>query len=173
MASVDVWRALGLEEAVGTDCQQYVPIPICDETLAPLPVLFPPHAQEGREPLLESYLDVLTMPQPPSEARQPIRLTRQKVPGPSVGPADDYFTSVWQRRIAATTDRPLQPSSLELSRANSASWELISERSSPPVLDATPIAPGDSEYANILPVVVGREVGPNAPISGARPSHAH
>jgi hypothetical protein len=111
-----VWSALGLTPPAPAAA----PVPLADETCTPLPVLFPPlpHAA-GAAPLDETTLcarylrmhaatlsttkgdvvDVKTLP-----------LTAQRVPprerasAPDIGLADEFYESVWARRLAAAQE---------------------------------------------------------------------
>ena len=139
-----VWRALGLDVPTpdpvapgaasrgAASSPGSIPVPLVDETLAPLPVLFPPITAPAdsisMERLMGSYLDLyLTTPiGPPGRAPQPITITRQRIPPPSdevldASPADAYYSAVWQRRVSAAAE-PREPRDPErVRRAPSAS----------------------------------------------------
>lgn len=141
-----VWRALGLDVptpdpvapgAAGRGAASSpgsIPVPLVDETLAPLPVLFPPITAStdstSMERLIGSYLDLyLTKPLgPPGMPPQRITITRQRIPPSSdqmldASPADAYYSAVWQRRVSAAVE-PREPHDPErVRRAPSASRE--------------------------------------------------
>lgn len=157
-ADAKVWRALGVvpsRAALPDAVDGCLPVPLVDETLDPLPVLFPPcvdrHDEDDDDALVRRYLDVLdTAPLGPpattDERRKAIRVALLRVPPPpkppatELAPADAYFASLWARRVAAATEQLSQPSDPDAvlsapsaSRENSAtsatelgeSWEII------------------------------------------------
>ncbi len=147
-----VWRALGLAVppaepvalTAGSASPGSIPVPLVDESRAPLPVLFPPVDAPADGPSLErlvgAYLDLyqtapLGPPGTPPEELKPITITRQRIPPPSdeladASAADAYFSAVWQRRVAAAAE-PREPRDPErVRRAPSASrdneaWHVV------------------------------------------------
>ena len=119
-ATADTWRALGLP----SPASPATPLPLTDETLVPLPVLFaPPPPADATPPiatdvheraLLEKYLTVhtATLQQPSAiegadtvEVRT-LPVSSQRVPPrglASPGVADEFYETVWKRRYAAAT----------------------------------------------------------------------
>ncbi|KOO30602.1 hypothetical protein Ctob_009862 [Chrysochromulina tobinii] len=132
----DIYTQEGIDDAVAcrgaASSPGSIPVPLVDETLAPLPVLFPPITAPAdsisMERLMGSYLDLYrTTPiGPPGRTPQPITITRQRIPPPSdevldASPADAYYSAVWQRRVSAAAE-PREPRDPErVRRAPSAS----------------------------------------------------
>ena len=90
-----------------------VPIPLVDEMLNPLPVLFPPmNPDEDERTLLGRYLDVfqaaITTPTTKEDAYTAAPVTRQRVPlrTPSREPASQFFEAVWSRRLETAQATP-------------------------------------------------------------------
>ena len=173
-ASPSVWAALGLPHLASGDeaTELSLPVPLVDETQAPLPVLFPPASVDGRPvdeaALLASYLEVFTSkllppahrpadgtapPTPPT----PLTFTRQRVPRDSAAlghasPADAYFREVWARRVAAAV-LPASPRARQPSAASrQSSWEIVEETSleSPVLVPAVAVAHDDDAHEIII-----------------------
>ena len=121
-----VWQALGLAVptpdpvAPGAPCSPgSIPVPLVDDTLTPLPVLFPPIGVPPDLKLLGSYLDLyITTPVagPPGTPSQPITVSRQRIPAPADGtlgasPADVYYSAVWPRLVDWSSARQISEQS--------------------------------------------------------------
>ena len=121
-----VWQALGLAVpipdpvALGAPCSPgSIPVPLVDDTLTPLPVLFPPIGVPPDLKLLGSYLDLyITTPiaGPPGTPSQPITVSRQRIPAPADGtlgasPVDVYYSAVWPRLVDWSSARQISEQS--------------------------------------------------------------
>ena len=117
-SNADTWRALGLTPPD----PPATPLPLADETLSPLPVLFlppppglltPPAAAAHERQLLEAYMPVHmgTLQQPAANEGDTVEVrtvpvSAQRVPprglaNPGVG--DHFYEAVWAKRYAAAT----------------------------------------------------------------------
>jgi len=114
-ADGSVWSALGLTPPAPAAA----PVPLVDETCAPLPVLFPPLPPADAAPLdeqarcatyLRTYTATLSSTRGDVVEVKTVPLTAQRVPprerasAPNIGLADEFYESVWSRRLAAAQE---------------------------------------------------------------------
>ena len=133
-----VWEALGLPPA---DHSGFLPVPLADETLAPLPVLFPPQGGGGGGDeggggdgaLVRRYLDVvatapLRLPgASEGDAGRAVAVARLRVPprdgSEEENPAAAYYEALWKRRLKAAEDAARAFDGEKVASAPSASRE--------------------------------------------------
>lgn len=94
-AAEATWRAIGLP-ALASVCA--APVPLANEDLEPLPVLFPPTGPYEPSSLLAAYVDTATAQL--GTRAVPVALQHCPPRETSVSmPADTYFNSDWSQRI--------------------------------------------------------------------------